>query len=89
MGKQKTASSRKQKQKQKQENIEKIKEQIKKQLIDVMSKDVCEKVQENFEDLVKAANTLYENLQRIEDQAVAIAQVEKKEESLRAFFSKK
>ena len=89
MGKQKTASSRKQKQKQKQENIEKIKEQIKEQLIDVMSEDVCEKVQENFEDLVKAANTLYENLQRIEDQKRLIAKVEEKAESLRAFFSTK
>ena len=85
MGKQKTASSRKQKQKQKQEIIEKIK----KQLIDVMSEDVCNKVQKKFQTLVEAANTLYKNLQKIEDQAVAIAQVEKKEESLRAFFSKK
>lgn len=85
MGKQKTASSRKQKQKQKQEIIEKIKEQ----LIDVMSEDVCKEVQPNFKELVEAANTLYENLQKIENQEGLIAQVEKKEESLRAFFSKK
>lgn len=85
MGKQKNASSRKQKQKQKQEIIEKIKEQ----LIDVMSEDVCNKVQKKFQTLVEAANTLYKNLQRIENQEELIAQVEKKEESLRAFFSKK
>ncbi|MCI7527388.1 MAG: hypothetical protein MSA65_03700 [Mollicutes bacterium] len=89
MGKQKTASSRKQKQKQKQENIEKIKEQIKEQLIDVMSKDVCEKVQENFGKLVTAAETLYKNLHNIEDQKKLIAKVEEKAESLRAFFSTK
>lgn len=85
MGKQKTASSRKQKQKQKQEIIEKIKEQ----LIDVMSEDVSNKVQKKFQKLVEAANTLYKNLQRIEDQEGPIAQVEKKAESLRAFFSNK
>lgn len=81
MGKQKTASPRKQKQE--------IIEKIKKQLIDVMSEDVCNKVQKKFQTLVEAANTLYKNLQKIEDQVELIAQVEKKEESLRAFFSKK
>lgn len=79
MGKQKNASPSKQ------EIIEKIKEQ----LIDVMSEDVSKEVQDNFQELVKAANTLYENLQKIENQEELIAQVEKKEESLRAFFSKK
>lgn len=85
MGKQKTALSRKQKQKQKQEIIEKIK----KQLIDVMSEDVSNKVQKKFQKLVEAAKTLYDNLQRIEYQEELIAQVEKKAESLRAFFSNK
>lgn len=93
MGKQKTASSRKQKQKQKQEIIGKIKKQIKEQLIDVMSEDVCKEVQPNFEDLVKAANTLYENLQRIEDKEGKIARIEeqakKKKTVLRTFFSNK
>ena len=79
MGKQKIASSSKQ------EIIEKIKEQ----LIDVMSKDVSEEVQENFQKLVTAAKTLYKNLQRIEDQEGLIAQVEKKAKSLRAFFNTK
>lgn len=89
MGKQKTASSRKQKQ----ENIEKIKEQIKEQLIDVMSEDVCKEVQENFGKLVKAAKTLYDNLQKIEDQKGKIAQIETQTENretvLRTFFSNK
>lgn len=79
MGKQKTVSSSKQ------EIIEKIKEQ----LIDVMSKNVSEEVQENFQNLVNAAKTLYKNLQRIEDQEGLIAQVEKKAETLRAFFTTK
>ena len=81
MGKQKTASPRKQKQE--------IIEKIKKQLIDVMSEDVSEKVQENFKALVTAANTLYDKLQEIKNQEGVIAQVEKKAESLRAFFSNK
>lgn len=83
MGKQKNASPSKQE----------IIEKIKKQLIDVMSKDVSEEVQENFQKLVDAAKTLYNKLQKIEDQEGLIAQVEKqaekKEESLRAFFSTK
>ena len=83
MGKQKNALPSKQE----------IIEKIKKQLIDVMSEDVCEEVQENFEKLVTAASTLYDKLQEIEDQEGKIAQIEKqtekKTESLRAFFSKK
>lgn len=85
MGKQKTVSSRKQKQE--------IIEKIKKQLIDVMSEDVSNKVQKKFQTLVEAANTLYKNLQKIENQEGKIAkiekQAEKKAESLRAFFSNK
>lgn len=83
MGKQKTASPRKQKQE--------IIEKIKKQLINVMSEDVCNKVQTKFQKLVEAANTLYKNLQKIENQEGLIVQVEeqaeKKETVLRAFFS--
>lgn len=83
MGKQKTALSSKQK----------IIKKIKKQLIDVMSEDVCEEVQKNFQTLVTAAKTLYNKLQKIEDQEGAIAQVEKqakkKEAALRTFFSTK
>lgn len=85
MGKQKTASPRKQKQE--------IIEKIKKQLIDVMSEDVCNKVQKKFQKLVEAAKTLYEKLQKIEGQEELIAQIErqakKKETVLRAFFSNK
>ena len=83
MGKQKNASPSKQ------EIIEKIKEQ----LIDVMSEDVSKEVQKNFQELVKAANTLYEKLQKIKNQGEKIAkikiQAEKKETVLRAFFSNK
>lgn len=83
MGKQKTELSSKQK----------IIEKIKKQLIDVMSEDVCEEVQQNFQTLVKAADTLYKNLQKIQDQEGKIAQInvqnKKKETVLRTFFSNK